>query len=83
MRADGIAREICEAMEARMRGMGVVTTAHYDAGLSLIADAIRAAVLAERKACAWAVIGLDVGESESGHDLQVRAVAAIRARPAP
>ena len=40
--ADKKAEEILAQMESRMRKMGVVTTAHYDAGRELIAAALRA-----------------------------------------
>lgn len=42
------AREICEALEAEMRRLGVITTAHYPMGTERIAAAIRAAVEEER-----------------------------------
>lgn len=66
------ARDVCELMEARMRTMGVITTAHYDAGLPLIAEAIHRAVAAERRACARAA-------AEAIQD----AVEAIRSRGGP
>jgi hypothetical protein len=50
------ARKICELMEHHMRAMGLITTAHYDSGLVLIAEAIREAVAAERSACFRAVV---------------------------
>jgi hypothetical protein len=41
MNAEQLARKILEAMENRMRGMGVVTTAHYEAGQDLIVSALQ------------------------------------------
>lgn len=75
-------REILEELERRMRGMGVVTTAHYDACAGLIAAAIRAAVAAEREACARAV---ERTPTPFGGLASVRAqiAAAIRARGGP
>jgi hypothetical protein len=51
MTPEGRAWAVCEAMDGPLRRMGVTTTAHYDAGVPLIAAAVRAAVAEEREAC--------------------------------
>jgi hypothetical protein len=38
-----VARAVCDEMAARMKRAGFTTTIHYDAGLTLIADAVRSA----------------------------------------
>lgn len=80
--------EICQEMERRMAKMGVHTTAHYEAGTELIAEAIRQAVLAEREACAKLADSYDgkcpeCGGEECGwygNEPGGRIAAAIRAR---
>lgn len=41
--ADVQARELCRVIESDMRRMGVITTAHYEPGIPIIAAALRAA----------------------------------------
>jgi hypothetical protein len=48
--AESAARSVCMALEADMRRLGVVTTAHYERGVPLIAEALRAAAAGERQA---------------------------------
>jgi hypothetical protein len=43
MTPEAKALRVCELMEDRMRAAGVVTTAHYESGVSLIAEALREA----------------------------------------
>jgi hypothetical protein len=57
-RHERVARAVCEQMEEAMRRMGVITTAHYDAGHGLIVAALigaeAAGAEAMRAACARA-----------------------------
>lgn len=43
MKATEKAHALCQEMERRMQAMSVVTTAHYDAGAALIAEALESA----------------------------------------